>query len=232
MLTADECGREKFSASGPETRTPPGRTPKTAAALPSELPRANWGAQDVRHRSQPRCDCDRPYRGGAGLAQRPGSATACARVRGVRCVRGFGTPWAMVQEVAEVSNSSTCGYPVGRSSAADRRALVDGCPLLLTVRGIAAVVSHGVRPPACARAASAAQRAPLVTGLHLDEAAAVGEELAHGNRACGGQPERGAFMRTPKTNCDIKSVDLAYNRLHNASRTARMYRVRKGSGHG
>ncbi len=35
-----------------------------------------------------------------------------------------------------------------------------------------------------------------------------------------GQPERGAFMRTPKTNCDIKSVDLAYNRLHNATRTA------------
>src|SRR3989442_15972316 len=45
-----------------------------------------------------------------------------------------------------------------------------------------------------------------------------------------GQPERGAFMRTPKTNCDIKSVDLAYNRLHNAIRTARMCRVRKGSG--
>ena len=47
-----------------------------------------------------------------------------------------------------------------------------------------------------------------------------------------GQPERGAFMRTPKTNCNIKSVDLAYNRLHNATRTARMYRVRKGSGYG
>src|SRR5215813_14675985 len=45
-----------------------------------------------------------------------------------------------------------------------------------------------------------------------------------------GQPERWAFMRTPKTNCDIKSVDLAYNRLHNAIRTARMCRVRKGSG--
>src|SRR4029453_7421059 len=45
-----------------------------------------------------------------------------------------------------------------------------------------------------------------------------------------GQPERGAFMRTPKTNCDMKSVDLAYNRLHNAIRTARMCRVRKGSG--
>ena len=24
-----------------------------------------------------------------------------------------------------------------------------------------------------------------------------------------GRPERGAFMRTPKTNCDMKSVDLA-----------------------
>ena len=35
-----------------------------------------------------------------------------------------------------------------------------------------------------------------------------------------GQPERGAFMRTPKTNCD----------MHNAIRTARMCRVRKGSG--
>src|SRR5262245_40107479 len=45
-----------------------------------------------------------------------------------------------------------------------------------------------------------------------------------------GQPERGAFLRTPKTNCDIKLVDLAYNRLHNAIRTARMCRVRKGSG--
>src|SRR4029450_1348454 len=45
-----------------------------------------------------------------------------------------------------------------------------------------------------------------------------------------GQPERGAFMRTPKTNCDMKSVDLAYNRLHNAIRTARMCLVRKGSG--
>ena len=45
-----------------------------------------------------------------------------------------------------------------------------------------------------------------------------------------GHPERGAFMRTPKTNCDTKSVDLAYNRLHNAIRTARMCRVRKGSG--
>jgi len=31
------------------------------------------------------------------------------------------------------------------------------------------------------------------------------------------QPERGAtFMRTPKTNCEMKSVDLASNRLHNA----------------
>jgi hypothetical protein len=28
--------------------------------------------------------------------------------------------------------------------------------------------------------------------------------------------ERGGFMRTPKNNCDIKPVDLAYNRLHNA----------------
>src|SRR5262249_26820553 len=37
----------------------------------------------------------------------------------------------------------------------------------------------------------------------------------------------GAFMRTPKTNCDIKSVGLAYNRLHNAIRTAPMCRVRK-----
>src|SRR4029079_6521645 len=36
--------------------------------------------------------------------------------------------------------------------------------------------------------------------------------------------------KAPKTNCDIKSVDLAYNRLHNAIRTARMCRVRKGSG--
>lgn len=43
------------------------------------------------------------------------------------------------------------------------------------------------------------------------------------------QPERGTFMRTLKINCDIKSVDLAYNRLHNATRTARMCRVRKGS---
>jgi hypothetical protein len=25
------------------------------------------------------------------------------------------------------------------------------------------------------------------------------------------------FMRTPKTNCDMKSVDLAYNRFHNGS---------------
>src|SRR5258708_24076302 len=38
------------------------------------------------------------------------------------------------------------------------------------------------------------------------------------------------FMRTPKTNCDIKSVDLAYNRFHNAIGTARMCRVTKGSG--
>src|SRR5512145_3984 len=30
--------------------------------------------------------------------------------------------------------------------------------------------------------------------------------------------ERGAFMRIPKTNCDMKSVDLACNRLHNANR--------------
>ncbi|HSL21254.1 MAG TPA: dihydrofolate reductase family protein, partial [Vicinamibacterales bacterium] len=45
-----------------------------------------------------------------------------------------------------------------------------------------------------------------------------------------GQPERGAFMRTPRTNCDMKSVDLAYDRLQNAIRTARMCRVRKGSG--
>ena len=29
-----------------------------------------------------------------------------------------------------------------------------------------------------------------------------------------------------KTNCDIESVDLAYNRLHDAIRTARMCRVR------
>jgi hypothetical protein len=35
-----------------------------------------------------------------------------------------------------------------------------------------------------------------------------------------------------EANCDIKSVDLAYNRLHNAIRTARMCRVRKGSGYG
>ena len=46
------------------------------------------------------------------------------------------------------------------------------------------------------------------------------------------EPECGAFMRTPKTNCDMKSVDLAYNRLHNAIRTAQMCRVRKGSGYG
>src|ERR687897_70229 len=45
-----------------------------------------------------------------------------------------------------------------------------------------------------------------------------------------GQPEREASMRIPKTNCDIKSVDLAYNRLHNAIRTARMCRARKGTG--
>ena len=32
-----------------------------------------------------------------------------------------------------------------------------------------------------------------------------------------GQPERGAFMRTPKTSCDIKSVDLAYGRSPNAN---------------
>src|SRR6516162_4164917 len=44
------------------------------------------------------------------------------------------------------------------------------------------------------------------------------------------KPERGAFMRIPITNCDIKSVDLAYNRLHNAIRTARMCRVRKEMG--
>src|SRR5512133_358477 len=37
-------------------------------------------------------------------------------------------------------------------------------------------------------------------------------------------------MRTPKTNCDMKSVDLAYDRFHDAIRTARMCRVRKGSG--
>ena len=47
-----------------------------------------------------------------------------------------------------------------------------------------------------------------------------------------GQPERGAFMHTPKTNCDIKSVDLAYNRLYNAIRIAGMCRIRKGSGYG
>src|SRR5262249_23946963 len=44
-----------------------------------------------------------------------------------------------------------------------------------------------------------------------------------------GQPERGAFMRNQKTNCDIKSVNLTYNRLHNAIRSARMCRVKKGS---
>ena len=33
------------------------------------------------------------------------------------------------------------------------------------------------------------------------------------------------FMRTPTTNCDMKSVDSAYDRLHNAIRTARMCRV-------
>ena len=43
---------------------------------------------------------------------------------------------------------------------------------------------------------------------------------------------REAFMRTPKTNCDMKSVDLAYNRLHNATRTARMCRVRKRKWYG
>src|ERR1700712_1689421 len=44
-----------------------------------------------------------------------------------------------------------------------------------------------------------------------------------------GQPERGAFMRTPKTNCNMKSVDLLYNRLHHAIRTA-VCRMKKGSG--
>jgi hypothetical protein len=39
-----------------------------------------------------------------------------------------------------------------------------------------------------------------------------------------------SFMRTPKTNCDIKSLGLACNRLHNAIRTAPMCRMRKGSG--
>jgi hypothetical protein len=42
----------------------------------------------------------------------------------------------------------------------------------------------------------------------------------------------GAFMCTPKTNCDIESVDLAYNRLHDAIRPAQMCRSRKGSGYG
>ena len=35
-----------------------------------------------------------------------------------------------------------------------------------------------------------------------------------------------AFVRTPKTSCDTKPVDLAYDRLHNATGIARMYRVR------
>jgi dihydrofolate reductase len=49
-------------------------------------------------------------------------------------------------------------------------------------------------------------------------------------RLIGQPPERGALMRIPRTNCDIKSVDLACNRLHDAIRTARMCRVRKEMG--
>src|SRR5688500_10282590 len=42
-----------------------------------------------------------------------------------------------------------------------------------------------------------------------------------------GQPERGAVMRTPKTNCDMKPVGLAYNQLHNATGTTRTAREEK-----
>src|SRR6476469_7776102 len=41
---------------------------------------------------------------------------------------------------------------------------------------------------------------------------------------------RQVAAKAPKTNCDTKSVDLAYVRFHDAIRTARMCRVRKGSG--
>lgn len=43
------------------------------------------------------------------------------------------------------------------------------------------------------------------------------------------QAEDGGSKSADRT-CDMKSVDPAYNRLHNAIRTARMCRVRKGSG--
>src|SRR5215203_4670869 len=47
-----------------------------------------------------------------------------------------------------------------------------------------------------------------------------------------GQPERWAFMRRPKTNRDLQSVELAYDRLQNAISTARMCRVRNGGRYG
>ncbi len=45
-----------------------------------------------------------------------------------------------------------------------------------------------------------------------------------------GQPERWAFMRTAKPIAIQNQSSLAYNRLHKAIKTARMRRVRKGSG--
>ena len=86
------------------------------------------------------------------------------------------------------------------------------------------------------------RRYPLLRpGQQLAEVTAVAEHQVADDDQAPAIPQRlesqidraaraWAFMRTPKTNCDMKSVDLAYNRLHNAIRTARMCRVRKGSG--
>ena len=84
------------------------------------------------------------------------------------------------------------------------------------------------------------QQSVLLSGLQLHVTHVLARALqrtrasntSHCRRCLFCIAERGAFMRTPKTNCDIKSVDLACNRLHNATRTARMYRVGKGSGYG
>ena len=56
--------------------------------------------------------------------------------------------------------------------------------------------------------------------------------FAHATDRQAGEPVKDVknWFPTALAICDMKSVDLAYNRLHNAIRTARMCRVRKGSG--
>jgi hypothetical protein len=64
--------------------------------------------------------------------------------------------------------------------------------------------------------------------MRVDEIDEVIADIPATHRRRDWSLQQRAFVRTSKTNCDMKSVDLAYDRLHHAIRTARMCRARKG----